>query len=242
MECFGKGRATFLLMGPRCTRRCSFCAVESGAPAPLRGDEPERVAQAARALGLSHVVLTSVTRDDLADGGASHLAAAVRALRRLSPSPAVEVLVPDFGGSREALETVLAERPEVLNHNVETVPRLYPAVRAGADYARSLDLLRWAAENGVPLVKSGLMVGLGESEGEVRAVLGDLRRVGCRAVTIGQYLAPSERHHPVVDFVSPRQFDRYAEAARAIGFERVASGPFVRSSYEAEEMFSGGGG
>ena len=240
LECLAQGRATFLLMGPRCTRNCAFCAVPWGPAQPLQPDEPQRVAQAAKALGLRHVVLTSVTRDDLPDGGASHFAATIRAVRRLLPESTVEVLVPDFGGSEQAVLAVLGQRPEVFNHNVETVARLYPAVRPQAAYGRSLQVLRWAAEGGGSLVKSGFMVGLGDSHEEVEGLLRDLRACGCRAVTIGQYLAPSPRHYPVAEFVRPEQFEAYGRLARAMGFERVASGAFVRSSYGAQEMLSGG--
>jgi lipoic acid synthetase len=213
--------------------------VESGAPQALQPEEPERVAEAARALGLKHVVLTSVTRDDLPDGGAAHFTAAIRAVRRLLPQSTVEVLVPDFGGSKKSVLAVLGERPEVFNHNIETVPRLYNGVRPQADYQRSVQVLRWAAERGGCLVKSGLMVGLGETAAEVEAVLKDLFACGCRAVTVGQYLAPSPRHYAVAEFVRPEDFDAYARLAHEIGFERVASGPFVRSSYGAAEMFKG---
>jgi len=190
-------------------------------------------------LGLRHVVLTSVTRDDLRDGGASHFAATIRAVHHLLPESTVEVLVPDFGGSRDSVLAVLREGVEVFNHNLETVPRLYEEVRPQADYHRSLAVLRWAAEEGHALVKSGLMVGLGETGGEVEDVLGDLYACGCRAVTIGQYLAPSDRHYPVAEFVTPAEFEAYAATARRIGFTRVASAPFVRSSYGAEEMLAG---
>ena len=234
-ECFASGTATFLAMGPTCSRRCRFCAVDKGAaPAPLDPDEPRRIAEAARRLGLAHVVVTSVTRDDLADGGAAHLARVARAVRAALPGSTVELLVPDFGGDLEALATVLAAAPDVLNHNVEAVPRLYPEVRPGADYARSLELLA-AAKRISPrtLAKSGLMTGLGERPEEVRAVLGDLARSGVGAVTVGQYLAPSAAHLPVREFVRPERFEEYAREARALGIGAAECGPWVRSSYHA---------
>ena len=239
-ECFARGTATFLVLGPSCSRRCRFCAVDqSAAPAPLDPEEPRRVAEAAARLALGHVVVTSVTRDDLADGGAGHLAATVRAVRERLPGANVEVLVPDFAGRRESLATVLAARPDVLNHNVETVPRLYPEVRPGADYRRSLELLGGSAKMAPrTLVKSGLMVGLGERPEEVRAVLADLAGAGVGAVTVGQYLAPTPEHHPVAEFVRPEQFEAYARAARALGLAAAECGPWVRSSYHAEHTLA----
>lgn len=236
-ECFGRGTATFMILGDRCTRDCRFCAVEHGAPAPVDPDEPRRVAEAAARLGLRHIVVTSVTRDDLSDGGASHFAATIAAVRELLPGARVEVLVPDFGGDWEALQLVLAAAPDVLNHNVETVPRLYPQVRPMADYRWSLELLRRAREAGAaPVTKSGFMVGLGESEREVAAVLGDLRGAGVAAVTIGQYLQPTRCHLPVVEYVAPGQFAVYGQRAREMGFQHVMSGPLVRSSYHAGDL------
>ncbi|MCL4078636.1 lipoyl synthase [Coriobacteriia bacterium Es71-Z0120] len=234
-ECFASGTATFLVAGAVCTRGCRFCAVEPGSPEPLDPTEPERVAQAAAELGLEHVVVTMVTRDDLPDGAAGHVAAVIRAIRSAVPGAAVEVLTSDFGGSAEALDVVLAQRPDVFNHNVETVPRLYAAVRPQADYERSLWVLRRAADAGGFPVKSGLMLGLGESFDEVVAVLSDLRRAGCSIVTVGQYLRPSRGHLPVVEFVRPEVFAAVEAEARAMGFAAVASGPFVRSSYHARE-------
>ncbi len=231
-ECFARGTATFMILGRVCTRDCAFCAVVGGEPAPPDPEEPERVAEAARRLGLRHVVLTSVTRDDLADGGSAQFAATVRAVHGATDAT-LEVLVPDFGGRREELERVLDAGPEVLNHNVETVPRLYPEVRPQADYRRSIDVLARSAGR-APLTKSGLMLGLGEAAGEVQAVLTDLRAAGCRALTLGQYLAPSPQHHPVARFVPPERFAELADEARRIGFDAVQSGPFVRSSYRAE--------
>ncbi len=236
-ECFGRGNATFMILGDMCTRDCRFCAVEHGRPVPVDPAEPQRVAAAAAMLELSHVVVTSVTRDDLPDGGAGHFAATIRAVRELLPGAGVEVLVPDFGGSREALEIVMAAGPDVLNHNVETVPRLYPRARPRADYERSLDLLRQARKLAASaLVKSGLMVGLGEREAEVLVLLRDLGRAGVDAVTIGQYLQPSKSHLAVERYVRLEEFSRYQCAARDIGFAQVLSGPLVRSSYHAAEL------
>ncbi len=231
-ECWGAGTATVILLGDRCTRGCAFCGIRAGVPDPPDPAEPERVARAAAELGWRHVVLTSVTRDDLPDGGASHFASAVRALRKRSPGAAVELLVPDFGGDAEALRAVVDAGPDILAHNVETVPRLYPAVRRGADYARSLGLIRCAAamRPGLPL-KSGMMVGLGETEDETAAVFRDLYDSGCRMLTVGQYLPPSREHHPLVEYVAPERFAAYAALARGIGFCDVRSAPLVRSSY-----------
>jgi len=248
-ECFGRGTATFMILGNSCTRDCRFCAVERGEPQPPDPDEPRRLAEAAAMLKLQHVVLTSVTRDDLADGGAGQFAAAIGAIRELLPAARVEVLVPDFRGSREALCTVVDAAPDILNHNVETVARLYPEVRPQADYGRSLELLRRAGRmrplrfaQGSPevLTKSGLMVGFGEAEDEVVAVLRDLRRAGVAAVTIGQYLQPTRSHLPVVEYVFPARFEAYADAARTMGFRYVMSGPLVRSSYHAGELIGAG--
>ncbi|MEN3203486.1 MAG: lipoyl synthase [Atribacterota bacterium] len=236
-ECFRRGTATFLILGNTCTRSCRFCAVGKGMPLPPDPGEPERVAEAAKRLHLRHVVVTSVTRDDLPDGGAEHFAATISAIRKALPQATVEVLIPDFQGSEKALETVLAAYPDVLNHNVETVPRLYPLVRPQADYARSLWLLEKAKEKapGI-LTKSGLMVGLGETKAEVEEVLRDLRKAKCDIVTIGQYLRPSVHHLPVASYILPEEFEYYREYALRLGFSGVASGPFVRSSYRAEEF------
>lgn len=235
-ECFARGTATFMILGEVCTRNCTFCAVRHGAPAPPREDEPQRVADATERMGLSHVVVTSVTRDDLPDGGSGQFARTIRALHRL-PEVTVEVLTPDFGGRARLLDRVLEAGPEVFNHNVETVPRLYPEVRPQADYRRSLAVLSRAAQRpDEPAVKSGLMVGLGERREELDEVFDDLLEAGCRALTIGQYLRPSPAHHPVVEFVRPEEFERLRERALEAGFEAVASGPFVRSSYRAAGM------
>lgn len=237
-ECYHKGTATFLIMGPACTRSCAFCAVIGGDPAPLADDEPERVAKAASALELSHVVVTSVTRDDLDDGGAAHFAQTIEAIRKLS-SATIEVLVPDFGGSSDCVRTVVEAHPDVFNHNVETIRRLYPLVRPEADYSRSLGVLSAARRLGGKrlAVKSGLMVGLGESIAEIEEAFGDLLEAGCDVVTVGQYLAPSKEHLPVTRFVEPDEFDKLCERALAMGFAAAYCGPFVRSSYRAEEVF-----
>lgn len=233
-DCFGCGQATFLILGCDCTRQCSFCNVEKGAvPLAADPDEPRRVAEAVLRLGLRHVVVTSPTRDDLADGGAGQYAATVAAIRETSPATAVELLVPDFGGDNQALETVLSARPAILTHNLETVPRLY-AVRQGADYRRSLNLLeRAAAAAGAAATKSGIMLGLGETEEELLAVLQDLRQVGCSYLSIGQYLAPSKRHQPVVAYISPERFELLRQQALTMGFRHVESSPYTRSSYHA---------
>jgi len=238
-ECFLHHTATFLLMGDICTRHCSFCAIKKGNPSPLDLDEPWNIAQAVGKLRLKHVVLTSVTRDDLPDGGAAHFAEAIEAIRQTNPQATVEVLIPDFGGSPEALKTVISRRPEVINHNVETVPRLYAEVRPQANYHRSLNLLRMVKSEGATiLTKSGLMLGLGEMHGEVIAVMEDLRATGCDSLTIGQYLAPSTNHYPVIRYATPREFEEYRRLGGTIGFSSVFSAPFVRSSFKASEMMA----
>jgi lipoic acid synthetase len=235
-ECFARGTATFMILGDRCTRDCAFCAVAHGEPAAPDPQEPQRLAGAAKALGLSHVVVTSVTRDDLDDGGAAQFVATVAALRRELPGAGVELLVPDFGGDLSALDRVLASRPDVLGHNVETVGRLYPTVRPAAEYARSVEVLARAAASGlVGRVKSALMLGLGERPEEVEEVLEDLRRAGVAIVCFGQYLRPSPEHRPVRRFVRPEEFQELRRRALSAGFEWVSAGPFVRSSYRAEE-------
>lgn len=231
-ECYAAGTATFLILGPVCSRNCRFCAVEHGPPQAVAADEPANVAAAVRRLGLRHAVITSVTRDDLTDGGASQFAACITAVHRLGVT--VEVLVPDFGGDEAALRAVTAAAPEVLGHNLEVVPRLYRRLRSGADYQRSLNVLALAKALAPRiLTKSSLMLGVGETEGEVVAALRDLRGVGCDFVTLGQYLRPSRQHARVVEYVTPGQFDLYADMARDLGFVGVLSGPFVRSSYRA---------
>jgi len=238
VHCFERRTATFLLLGDTCTRDCRFCAVKVGRPALPDSEEPERVAEAVKILGLKHVVLTSVTRDDLPDGGAEHFGETVRRIRLRVKPISIEVLIPDFKGSLEALRVVVDSRPEVINHNVETVPRLYPRVRPQARYERSLELLRRVKEeNAVITSKSGLMVGLGETAGEVLGVMEDLRKAGCEILTIGQYLAPSPLHHPLVEYVEPDQFAFYKREGLARGFSSIASGPLVRSSFHAEESY-----
>jgi lipoic acid synthetase len=233
-ECWGAGTATVLILGERCTRDCGFCGVATGIPGPPDPQEPVRVARAASELGWKHVVVTSVTRDDLADGGAFQFAAVVKELRKVAPASAVELLVPDFAGNRDALRTVVAARPDVLAHNVETVPRLYREVRPGAVYLRSLELIGRARAMAPHLaIKSGLMVGLGESREEVRSVMEDLYAMGCRSLTVGQYLSPSRNHLPVKEYLTVEAFSALADAARKLGFERVTAGPLVRSSYKA---------
>ena len=244
-ECFSRKTATFLILGSVCTRTCRFCAVRGGQPAQLDADEPARVAQAVARLGLRYVVITSVTRDDLSDGGSGHFIGTIRAVRALCPGVAMEVLVPDFRGDPELIGTVVDESPEVFGHNVETVPRLYRDVRPGADYGRSLDVLSSAKDRDSQiLTKSGIMVGMGESRDEVVGVMNDLQSVQCDIVTIGQYLSPSREHYPVVEFVPPEVFEEYAGVGEEIGFKHVESGPLVRSSYMAEAAFSAatGGG
>lgn len=237
-ECFSKQTATFLIMGPRCTRNCLFCAVEQGPPGPPDPEEPLRVAEAAHSLGLRYVVVTSVTRDDLPDGGAAIFAATIRAVRNKIPEALVEVLIPDFKGDPEALFTVVEARPDVLNHNIETVERLYPAVRPEALYGRSMQLFRRAKDRDASIpVKSGVMLGLGESPQEIRKTLLDLLEAGCSLLTLGQYLQPSAGHIPVERFVTPEEFDEWRKIALEMGFSRVASGPLVRSSYHAGDLF-----
>jgi lipoyl synthase len=243
-ECYARGTATFLILGDRCTRSCRFCAVTKGGAEPLRADEPQAVAEACTRLALRHVVITSVTRDDLADGGADHFARTVLAVRERLPQAVIEVLTPDFGGATSSIDTVLAAGPDIFNHNIETAPRLYAEVRPEADYRRSLEVLAYsgrAAGHGPKrFTKSGLMVGLGERDDEVPQVLCDLRTAGCDIVTIGQYLAPSAAHHPVARFVAPEQFAAWEAEARSLGFAAVSAGPFVRSSYQAESVFQRG--
>lgn len=232
-ECYSSGTATFLVLGDACTRDCRFCAVESRMPAPPDADEPRRVAEAAARMGLRHVVITMVTRDDLPDGGAAHVAACVAAVRGVLPAAAVEVLASDLGGDHAALDAVLRAAPDVFNHNVETVPRLYPGVRPEADYARSLEVLAHAAGCDTMPVKSGLMLGLGEAADEVSEVMRDLRDAGVTMLTLGQYLQPGPRHLPVDRFLPPEEFAELAREAYSLGFASVASAPFVRSSYRA---------
>jgi lipoic acid synthetase len=238
-ECFSRGTATFMLLGDRCTRRCDYCAVATARPQPPDPAEPDHVAEAAARLRLRYVVLTAVARDDLEDGGAAHFAAAVRAVRRRVPGARVEVLTPDFKGDGRALDAVLTARPDVFNHNIETVPRVFPHVRPQGSYRRSLEVL--AAVKGrrpAMATKSGLMVGLGETDQEVTAVLGDLRAAGVDIVTLGQYLRPTRHHAPVHRFVTPEGFQALEREAHALGFPTVYSGVFVRSSFNAEDVFA----
>jgi lipoic acid synthetase len=239
-ECFSRGTATFMLLGDRCTRRCGYCSVSTAKPLPPDAGEPESVARAASRLGLRYVVLTSVNRDDLPDGGAAHFAATIQAVRRALPAARVEVLTPDFKGDRRALETVLAAEPAVFNHNIETVPRLFKHLRPQGRYRLSLDVLEAAREirPGVP-TKSGLMLGLGETDAEVLEVLSDLRASGVSILTLGQYLRPTANHLPVERYVTPEEFLELREAALARGFLECVSGPMVRSSYRAERALAG---
>lgn len=238
MECYGNKTATFLIMGPNCTRGCRFCNVTKEAPLCLDTEEPTRVAAAVVELGLKHAVVTSVTRDDLEDGGASHFVAVIRAIREASPGTSVEVLIPDLRGNWDALEVIMNERPDILNHNVETIERLYPEIRPEAVYTRSLELLKRAKTMQADiLTKSGLMLGLGETEEEVLKLLKDLRAHEVDLVTIGQYLPPSAEHYPVKEYVHPEMFELLAQKGMALGFQDVSSGPLVRSSYNAGKVY-----
>ena len=237
-ECFSHHTATFLIMGSRCTRNCRFCAVTEGPLEPPDPEEPARVASVARQMGLKYVVVTSVTRDDLPDGGAGIFAETIEKIRQEIPDVCVEVLIPDFQGSKGALETVLNAYPDVLNHNIETVPRLYPEVRPQADYRRSLDLVQYAHEyDPALLTKSGIMLGLGEYQAEISLTLEDMLKAGCRMLTLGQYLQPSKDHLPVKRYIPPEEFEEWRKTALQMGFAEVASAPFVRSSYHARELF-----
>jgi lipoic acid synthetase len=237
-ECFHAGTATFLIMGPACTRACPYCDIDfEKKPKPLDATEPERLAEAVRRMNLNHVVITSVNRDDLADGGASQFVGCIEAVRRLSPKTTIEVLIPDLCGNWEALNTILQAQPEVLNHNSETVPRLYRRVRPQGDYQRSLELLKRSRQLSPGVyTKSGIMVGLGETDTEVRQVMQDLRAVNCDILTIGQYLQPSPKHLPVVDFISPEQFEAWKTYGESLGFLQVVATPLTRSSYHAEQV------
>ena len=236
-ECWSQGTATFMIAGERCTRACGFCAVTTAKPFPLEDDEPQRVAEAVGRLKLKHVVITAVARDDVPDGGAEHFARTIEAIRALDPKIVIEVLTPDFNGKDFALRKVLDARPHIFNHNLETVERLTPAVRSRAKYRLSLDFLKRAKEL-LPstVTKSGLMLGLGETETELFQAMDDLREAGVQVLTLGQYLRPSPQHLPVVEYIKPEAFDLYGEIARRKGFEFVASGPLVRSSYHAADF------
>jgi lipoic acid synthetase len=235
-ECFGNKTVTFMIMGDVCTRNCRFCAVTKGAVKPLDLEEPERLGQAAAELGLAHVVITSVTRDDLADGGAAHFAAVVKAVHRAAPATTVELLIPDLCGDWKALGTILEAGPDILNHNLETVESLYAEVRPQARYDRSLELLRQVKlqSSGI-FTKSGIMVGLGEEEEQIFSLMDDLRKVDCDILTVGQYLRPTKEQRELTAYITPEQFNRYETEAYRRGFRFVASGPFVRSSYHARE-------
>jgi lipoic acid synthetase len=237
-DCFSRDTAAFMILGDTCTRHCTFCGIKKGHPQDPDPQEPQHIVDATSTLKLSYVVVTSVTRDDLPDGGATHFARTIRAIHDYDPAIAIEVLIPDFGGSRSALETVLSARPAVLNHNLETVPRLYPVVRPEADYRRSLEVLsrgRLIGDN--LLTKSGIMLGLGESQREVIELMNDLRQAGCDVLTVGQYLPPSRRHHELVRYVSPEEFVEYQTIGKGMGFRSVFSGPLVRSSFHAAESY-----
>jgi len=237
-ECFARGTATFMILGDICTRNCTFCAVKHGMPQPADPEEPQHIVAAVNKLGLRYAVITSVTRDDLPDGGASQFAQTINAIHEYDSNIPVEVLIPDFKGSTSALQTVMNASPAVLNHNVETMPRLYPEVRPEANYQRSLELLEKARLlNGNFITKSGLMLGLGETRGEVIEVMTDLREAGCALLTIGQYLQPSLSHHKVVKYIPPEEFQEYQNIGEKIGFTAVISGPLVRSSFHAAETY-----
>lgn len=240
-ECWSQGTATFMIAGDRCTRACGFCAIKTAKPFPLAPDEPQRVAEATRRLKLGHVVITAVARDDLPDGGAEHFAKTIEAVRELNPGIIIEILVPDFQEKDWALELVMKARPHIFNHNLETVERLTPLVRSRAKYARSLNVLRRAKELARSLgyrcaTKSGLMLGLGETEAELFQAMDDLREAGVTVLTLGQYLRPSPKHLPVVSYIEPAQFELYKEIALKKGFRHVASAPLVRSSYHAADF------
>lgn len=239
VECFAKGTATFMILGNVCTRNCRFCAVSKGDPVEVDEDEPYRIAYATKRLNLNHVVITSVTRDDLPDGGSEQFANTIKVIRSEMPEVTIEVLTPDFKGDVSAISKVVSEGPNVFNHNVETVPRLYPAVRSLANYRRSLEVLRTVKElNPYIYTKSGIMLGLGETRSEVSEVIRDLKEAGCDILTIGQYLNPTKDHFPVREYIHPKVFSEIAEEAKNIGFRFVASSPFVRSSFNALNVYS----
>ena len=236
-ECWSQGTATVMIAGERCTRACGFCAVSTAKPFALEEDEPERVAEAVRRMNLKHVVITAVARDDLKDGGANHFARTINAVREMDPSIIIEVPTPDFHAQEWCIEIVLNAAPDIFNHNMETVERLTPVVRSRAKYRTSLETLRKAKEISPKVVtKSGVMLGLGETEPELFQTMDDLREIGCQVLTLGQYLRPTPKHLPVVEFVTPERFDAYGEIGRAKGFSHVASGPLVRSSYHAADF------
>ena len=239
-ECFGKRTATFMILGNNCTRNCRFCVVTKGIPTPVDAMEPQNIAEAVKKLGLRHVVITSVTRDDLPDGGANHFAEVITAIKTelKDKSPIIEVLIPDLQGDFDALKTIIKAKPDIIHHNIETIPRLYSTVRPMAIYERSLELLKRVKETNPEITtKSGIMVGLGESFEEVLLVFKDLLANKCEILTVGQYLAPSKLHHPVIEYVHPQTFDEYKKQGETLGFKYVASGPLVRSSYMAEKAY-----
>jgi len=237
-DCLSKGTATFLILGNICTRNCTFCAVQKGTPDPVDADESSRLADAVVRMGLNYAVITSVTRDDLSDGGSDHFAKCVTAIRERNKAIKVELLIPDFQGSLQNLQIILQSHPDVINHNIETVPRLYAAVRPMADFKESLQLLRRSKDLAPAIAaKSGIMVGLGETKQELLAAMEELKDAGCDILTIGQYLQPSLHHHPVVQFIPPAAFEEYAHAAKAMGFAAVASAPLVRSSFNAVALY-----
>ncbi len=239
-ECWEQGTATFMILGNHCTRDCRFCNVTHDTPLAVDSKEADKVAEAVAELKLKHAVITSVTRDDLPDGGAAQFAAVTRAIHEQSPDCRVELLIPDLLGDQGALKTILDAAPDVLGHNLETVPRLYPVARAGADYQRSLDLLAAASQTATAIsTKSGLMLGMGETGEEIRGVMNDLRQVNCKMLTLGQYLQPTRRHLPVVRYVEPKEFRDFRQLGLQLGFEHVEAGPLVRSSYHAAEQFEG---
>ncbi len=233
-ECWGARTATFMILGEICTRSCGFCNIKMGLPNPVDGDEPRRVADSVKELGLRHAVITSVDRDELKDGGASVFAETIRLIRQTSPDCTIEILTPDFKGEEPAFEIIMKNPPDILNHNLETVERLYHAVRPQAKYSRSLELIRWFKEKGLR-TKSGIMVGIGETKEEVFGIMDDLRSYGCDIMTIGQYLQPTKEHLPVARYVTPAEFREYKEYGKKIGFLAVESGPLVRSSYHADK-------
>jgi lipoyl synthase len=236
-ECWSQGTATFMIAGDRCTRACGFCAVETRKPMALEADEPERVAEATRRMKLRHVVITAVARDDLPDGGAAHFQQVIQSVREVNPGILIEVLTPDFMDDNAAIDTVLAARPEIFNHNLETIRRLTPDVRSVSTYDRSLSVLRKVkGRSPETFTKSGIMLGLGETEEELLEALGDLRAAGCNLLTLGQYLQPTKKHLPVVEFIHPDKFAEHKQTAEAMGFTYVASGPLVRSSYHADDF------
>ncbi|HBP89036.1 MAG TPA: lipoyl synthase [Nitrospirales bacterium] len=237
-ECWNNRTATFLILGDICTRRCHYCSVTTGRPSPVDGEEPQRVANAVKLLKLRHAVVTSVNRDDLPDGGATLFAETIHQIRHENPTCTIEVLIPDFQGAQSDLEIVMRAKPDILNHNIETVPRLFPSVRPQGKYRRSLQVLHWAKALG-GRTKSGLMAGLGESNEEIRQVMRDLREKECDILTIGQYLQPTLQHAPVSRYYTPEEFEQFKQEGLALGFQHVESGPMVRSSYHAEEQTHG---